>query len=34
MRYDDDRTDLSKHVSIYMQIVRNGLFKCSIYTIS
>ena len=33
MRYEDDRTDLLKEVSIYTQIVRNGLAKCSKYTI-
>ena len=33
MRSEDYRTDLSKHVSIYTQIVRNGLFKCSKYAI-
>ena len=29
----DYRTDLSKYVSINMQIDHNGLFKCSKYTI-
>ena len=29
----DYRTDRSKQVSIYTKIVRNGLFKCSKYTI-
>ena len=33
MSYEDYRTKLSKQVSIYMQIVHNGLFKCSKYTI-
>ena len=32
MRYEDYRTDVSKHVSINTQIGRNGLFKCSNYT--
>ena len=31
--YEDYRTDLSKHVSINMQICRNCLYKCSKYTI-
>ena len=33
MCYEDYRTDLSKYVSINMQIDRNGLYKCSKYTI-
>ena len=33
MSYEDYRTDLSKQVSIYTQIVRNGLFKSSKFTI-
>ena len=33
MCIEDYRTDSSKHVSIYTQNVRNGLFKCSKYTI-
>ena len=33
MRSEEYRTDLSKHVSINMQIDHNGLFKCSKYTI-
>ena len=32
-RVKKTRTDLSEQVSIYMQIVCNGLFKCSKYTI-
>ena len=33
MRHEDYRTYLSKHVSINMQIDRNGFFKRSKYTI-
>ena len=33
MRLEDYKTDLSKHVAIKSQIVRNGLFKSSKYTI-
>ena len=33
MRLEDNRTDLSKYVSIKSQNVHNGLFKSSKYTI-